>query len=47
MLATSSTASLEERVASLTATRRTALELQEAEIRRIERDLHDGAQAGW
>ena len=45
MLATSSTASLEERVASLTATRRTALELQEAEIRRIERDLHDGAQA--
>lgn len=45
MLATSSTASLEERVATLTATRRTALELQEAEIRRIERDLHDGAQA--
>ena len=45
MLATSSTASLEERVASLTETRRTALELQEAEIRRIERDLHDGAQA--
>lgn len=45
MLATSSTDSLEQRVASLTATRRTALELQEAEIRRIERDLHDGAQA--
>ena len=45
MLATSSTDSLEQRVASLTETRRTALELQEAEIRRIERDLHDGAQA--
>lgn len=36
---------LEDRVEELTATRRTALELQEAEIRRIERDLHDGAQA--
>jgi signal transduction histidine kinase len=45
MLATSSTDSLEQRVATLTETRRTALELQEAEIRRIERDLHDGAQA--
>ncbi|AQP47141.1 hypothetical protein BW730_06035 [Tessaracoccus aquimaris] len=29
----------------MTTTRRSALELQEAEIRRIERDLHDGAQA--
>lgn len=45
MLATGTSDSLEERVAALTATRKTALELQEAEIRRIERDLHDGAQA--
>lgn len=45
MLAAGSSATLEARVASLTETRKTALELQEAEIRRIERDLHDGAQA--
>lgn len=45
MLATDVSETLAERVASLTETRKTALELQEAEIRRIERDLHDGAQA--
>lgn len=45
MLATDVSESLEQRVATLSASRRTALELQEAEIRRIERDLHDGAQA--
>lgn len=36
---------LEERVDTLTRTRRGALEVQAAELRRIERDLHDGAQA--
>lgn len=36
---------LQERVETLTQTRKTALELQTAEIQRIERDLHDGAQA--
>jgi signal transduction histidine kinase len=36
---------LEERVDELTRTRRGALAVQEAELRRIERDLHDGAQA--
>lgn len=36
---------LNRRVEELTATRRSALELQEQESRRIERDLHDGAQA--
>ena len=45
MLVTDVSETLAERVASLTETRKTALELQEAEIRRIERDLHDGAQA--
>jgi len=34
-----------ERVAVLTRTRRGALDVQAAELRRIERDLHDGAQA--
>jgi signal transduction histidine kinase len=29
----------------LTRTRRDALDVQEAELRRVERDLHDGAQA--
>lgn len=33
------------RVGTLTESRRTALEIQEAELRRVERDLHDGAQA--
>ncbi|WP_241004411.1 sensor histidine kinase [Conexibacter sp. SYSU D00693] len=36
---------LEERVTELTRTRRGALDVQAAELRRIERDLHDGAQA--
>jgi signal transduction histidine kinase len=36
---------LEERVDVLTRTRRGALDVQSAELRRIERDLHDGAQA--
>jgi len=36
---------LTERVDVLTRTRRGALDVQAAELRRIERDLHDGAQA--
>jgi signal transduction histidine kinase len=36
---------LEQRVETLTRTRRGALDVQAAELRRIERDLHDGAQA--
>lgn len=36
---------LAERVDTLTRTRRGALDVQAAELRRIERDLHDGAQA--
>jgi signal transduction histidine kinase len=36
---------LEHRVAVLTRTRSGALDVQAAELRRIERDLHDGAQA--
>jgi signal transduction histidine kinase len=36
---------LTERVDELTRTRRGALDAQAAELRRIERDLHDGAQA--
>src|SRR4051794_32294674 len=36
---------LEQRVDVLTETRRGALDVQAAELRRIERDLHDGAQA--
>ncbi|GAB0107422.1 sensor histidine kinase [Nocardia sp. JMUB6875] len=38
-------ANLEIRVAELTATRAAALDAHGAELRRIERDLHDGAQA--
>ena len=38
-------ARLERRVDELTRTRRGALDVQAAELRRIERDLHDGAQA--
>lgn len=38
-------AELEERVRVLTATRRDAVDSSAAELRRIERDLHDGAQA--
>lgn len=48
VLGTSSAATtgqLLERVGALTRTRRQALDLQETEIERIERDLHDGAQA--
>lgn len=48
VLGTASTATfgqLHERVGHLTHTRRQALDLQETEIERIERDLHDGAQA--
>jgi len=36
---------LEERVATLSRTRRGALDAQASELRRTERDLHDGAQA--
>jgi signal transduction histidine kinase len=36
---------LTDRVDELTRTRRGALDVQAAELRRIERDLHDGAQA--
>jgi signal transduction histidine kinase len=36
---------LSERVETLTRSRRGALDVQTAELRRIERDLHDGAQA--
>jgi len=36
---------LEDRVDVLTRTRRETLDVQEAEMRRVERDLHDGAQA--
>jgi signal transduction histidine kinase len=36
---------LSERIETLTRTRRGALDVQAAELRRIERDLHDGAQA--
>jgi len=38
-------APLEERIDSLTSTRSGVVDVQETEIRRIERDLHDGAQA--
>ncbi|MFJ5927793.1 sensor histidine kinase [Kitasatospora sp. NPDC092948] len=40
-----SRAQLSERVAHLTETRADAVDAQAAELRRIERDLHDGAQA--
>jgi signal transduction histidine kinase len=36
---------LAERVGALTRSRRSVLEVQELELRRVERDLHDGAQA--
>jgi signal transduction histidine kinase len=36
---------LVERVGALTQSRRSVLEIQELELRRVERDLHDGAQA--
>ena len=40
-------AQLAERVGELTRTRRGALDVQAAELRRIERDLHDGARRAW
>jgi signal transduction histidine kinase len=45
MLAPTGHAQLEQRVRQLTETRTEALDTGAAEIRRIERDLHDGAQA--
>jgi signal transduction histidine kinase len=36
---------LAQRVGALTQSRRNVLEIQELELRRVERDLHDGAQA--
>ncbi|EWM10076.1 sensor histidine kinase [Kutzneria sp. 744] len=45
LLAGSGTSRLNRRIAVLTASRTGALEVQAAELRRIERDLHDGAQA--
>ncbi|MFF0631459.1 sensor histidine kinase [Nocardia sp. NPDC004151] len=45
LLGPSPGADLEVRVAELTATRAAALDAHGAELRRIERDLHDGAQA--
>ncbi|MFE7531653.1 histidine kinase [Kitasatospora sp. NPDC057542] len=45
MLAPSEQELLAGRIAHLTATRSTAVDTRMAEIRRIERDLHDGAQA--
>lgn len=38
-------AELQQRIETLTTTRTEAINAQEAELRRIERDLHDGAQA--
>ncbi|GAA3239427.1 sensor histidine kinase [Dactylosporangium siamense] len=45
VLATSTTEQLAERVAVLTRTRADVLDAHGAELRRIERDLHDGTQA--
>jgi signal transduction histidine kinase len=45
MLAPTNAARLTQRVAQLTATRTDATDAQASELRRIERDLHDGAQA--
>jgi signal transduction histidine kinase len=39
------TAALTERISTLESSRAGAVDVQEAELRRIERDLHDGAQA--
>jgi signal transduction histidine kinase len=44
-LAPTESARLRQRVEQLTATRAEAVDAQAAELRRIERDLHDGAQA--
>jgi signal transduction histidine kinase len=45
VLAPSENAELEQRVAYLAQTRQESLDTGAAELRRIERDLHDGAQA--
>ena len=45
LLAPTKSAALTQRVAHLTETRGDAVDAQAAEVRRIERDLHDGAQA--
>jgi signal transduction histidine kinase len=45
VLAPSDSAALEQRVAYLAQTRQESLDTGAAELRRIERDLHDGAQA--
>jgi signal transduction histidine kinase len=45
LLGPARTAGLEARVAALSATRAAAVDGQQRELRRIERDLHDGAQA--
>jgi signal transduction histidine kinase len=45
LVPTANEQALTERVDELTRTRRGALDVQAAELRRIERDLHDGAQA--
>jgi signal transduction histidine kinase len=45
VLAPSQSAALEQRVAYLAQTRQESLDTGAAELRRIERDLHDGAQA--
>lgn len=45
VLSTDESDQLRQRVARLQETRNTALDMQQAEIQRIERDLHDGAQA--
>ena len=47
MLAPTKSAMLARRVDQLTETRAVAVDAQAAELRRIERDLHDGAQARW
>ncbi|UNO42895.1 histidine kinase [Streptomyces sp. MST-110588] len=46
LLATDGREDLRQRVVELSATRAAALDAHDAELRRIERDLHDGAQAG-
>ncbi len=45
LLGSAPAAELTERIETLTATRAGAVNVQDSELRRIERDLHDGAQA--
>jgi signal transduction histidine kinase len=47
LLAPTKSAVLAKRIEQLTETRTDATDAQAAELRRIERDLHDGAQARW